>query len=112
MTADVVTENVPLTDEMAAALDEKVLAVFGNMAIDKRRLPMSQLQKRGVPAYVGEWVLDSIVPGRGALTTEESDKLAGWVGRYIPGPGDNNLIKHPPLAFLLISTHFNVLPAS
>ena len=50
MTADVVTENVPLTDEMAAALDEKVLAVFGNMAIDKRRLPMSQLQKRGVPA--------------------------------------------------------------
>ena len=32
MTADIVTENVPLTDEMAAALDEKVLAVFGNMA--------------------------------------------------------------------------------
>jgi len=108
MTANIVTENVPLTDEMAAALDEKVLAVFGNMAIDKRRLPMSQLQKRGVPAYVGEWVLDSIVPGRGALTAEESDKLARWVGRFIPGPGDNNLIKHRLLAGEVIKLLTNV----
>lgn len=94
MTVDIVSENVPLSDQLLAALDAKILAVFGNMAIDKRRLPMSQLQKRGVPAYVGEWILDSIVPGSGALSAEESEKLARWVGKYIPGPGDNNLIRH------------------
>ena len=33
-------------------LDHKVQRVFGDMVIDKRRLPSSQLQKRGVPAYV------------------------------------------------------------
>lgn len=94
MTVDIAPENVQLSEQMLAALDAKVLAVFGNMAIDKRRLPMSQISKRGVPAYVGEWVLDSIVPGNGPLTTEESDKLSRWVSKYIPGPGDNNLIKH------------------
>ena len=98
MTLGLTAENVQLSDQMLAALDAKVLAVFGNMAIDKRRLPMSQLQKRGVPAYVGEWILDSIVPGSGPLTTEESEKLSRWVGKYIPGPGDNNLIKHRLLA--------------
>lgn len=98
MTLEITSEKVQLPDELLAALDAKTLAVFGNMAIDKRRLPMSQISKRGVPAYVGEWVLDSIVPGSGPLTAEESDKLSRWVSKYIPGPGDNNLIKHRLLA--------------
>jgi ATP-dependent Lon protease len=51
---------------------DKVQHVFGRMAIDKRRLPMSQLKKRGVPAYVGEWLLESIVPGQGPITPEEA----------------------------------------
>ena len=98
MTLEITSEKVQLSDPMLAALDAKTLAIFGNMAIDKRRLPMSQISKRGVPAYVGEWVLDSIVPGSGPLTAEESDKLSRWVSKYIPGPGDNNLIKHRLLA--------------
>ena len=87
MTLDITTENVQLSDQMLAALDAKVLAVFGHMAIDKRRLPMSQLQKRGVPAYVGEWILDSIVPGSGALT---------WA--LPPRPCATRLARKPPLA--------------
>lgn len=98
MTLEITRDKVQLSDPMLAALDAKTLAIFGNMAIDKRRLPMSQISKRGVPAYVGEWVLDSIVPGSGPLTAEESDKLSRWVSKYIPGPGDNNLIKHRLLA--------------
>ncbi len=73
---------------------EKVARVFGRLAIDKRRLPSSQLQKRGVPAYVAEWVLDSIVPGIGQLTREEADKVQAWAAQRIPGSGDQELIKY------------------
>ena len=77
-----------------SSLDEKVQRVFDRLAIDKRRLPMSQLQKRGIPAYVGEWLLDAIVPGQGPITPEEASKIQKWADRFIPGPGDANLIKN------------------
>lgn len=68
--------------------------VFGDLAIDKRRLPASQLQKRGVPAYVGEWILDTLTPGDGALSAEEASKVQQWANKFISGPGDANLIKN------------------
>lgn len=82
------------SDAVSEDRDRKVLSVFGNLAIDKRRLPMSQLQKRGVPAYVAEWVLDSIVPGQGPLTEAEAAKVQAWADKYIPGPGDANITKN------------------
>lgn len=75
-------------------LDEKFRQVFGNLVIDKRRLPMSQLQKRGVPAYVAEWVLDTVVPGVGPLTPEEATKVQQWASRFIPGSSDGMTIKN------------------
>lgn len=75
-------------------LDEKVQEIFERLSIDKRRLPMSQLQKRGIPAYVAEWLLDAVVPGTGTLTPEEASKIQQWANRFIPGPGDSNLIKN------------------
>lgn len=80
--------------DMLSVVTDKARSVFGNLVIDKRRLPASQLQKRGVPAYVGEWVLDSIVPGEGALTKEESEHLQEWASHYIPGPRDAKRILH------------------
>ncbi len=83
------------TEGMAtASLSAKVVEVFGRLAIDKRRLLMSQLQKRGVPAYVAEWVLESVVPGVGPLTLEESEKVQDWARRVIPGATEQNVIKH------------------
>jgi ATP-dependent Lon protease len=81
-----------LKDEVE--LNQKVSAVFGSLAIDKRRLPASQLQKRGVPAYVGEWILDAITPGEGELTSEDAQKLQQWANKFIPAPGDANLNKN------------------
>ena len=78
------------TDQLA----KKVRKVFGDLAIDKRRLPGSQLQKRGVPAYVGEWILDTLAPGDGPLTAEDASKVQQWANKFIPGPGDSNLIKN------------------
>jgi ATP-dependent Lon protease len=79
---------------VTANLSAKVVEVFGRLAIDKRRLLMSQLQKRGVPAYVAEWVLESVVPGVGPLTLEESEKVQDWARRVIPGATEQNVIKH------------------
>ena len=64
-----------MQDQRIKQLEDKVIQAFGNLAIDKRRLPASQLQRRGVPAYVGEWILDSIVPG-GVPYAEETDRSA------------------------------------
>lgn len=75
-------------------LAEKVQRVFGELAIDKRRLPASQLQKRGVPAYVGEWILDHQIPGVGELSPEEASKVQQWASKFIPAPGDSNIIKN------------------
>jgi ATP-dependent Lon protease len=76
------------------SLADKVERVFRGLVIDKRRLPASQLQKRGVPAYVGEWLLDTLVPGRGELTEEEARKVREWAEKYVPGPNDQQIIKH------------------
>ena len=78
---------------LAGDLEAKIVKTFGEMAIDKRRLPMSQLQKRGIPAYVAEWVLETVIPGSGPITPEEADKVKDWAARNIPGPGDQNSIK-------------------
>ena len=75
-------------------LDEKVQYVFGNLVINKQRLPASQLQKSGVPAYVGEWILDTIVPGMGELESEEAIKAQSWASKFISPPGDVNQIKN------------------
>jgi ATP-dependent Lon protease len=74
-------------------LIEKVGQVFGNLCIDKRRLPQSQLKQRGVPSYVGEWVLDTIVHGTGELSEADAQKVQQWAARAIPGPDDQNMIK-------------------
>lgn len=83
--------NDVLTPEM---LNEKVSRVFGPLAIDKRRLPTSQLSKRNVPAYVAEWILDSLVPGEGAITPGELRKIQTWADRFIPLPGEAKIIRN------------------
>lgn len=82
------------TGVIASSLDKKVRDTFANLAIDKRRLPMSQLQKRGIPAYVAEWVLDTLVPGDGPLSEAEAEKVLAWATRFIPGPEQTNMIKN------------------
>lgn len=75
-------------------LSDKVQRVFGKLAIDKRRLPSSQLQKRGIPSYVGEWLIDSLVPGIGDMKPEEAAKVLKWAGTNMPGPGEQHIVKY------------------
>ncbi len=82
------------TTDALTTVVQKAKHVFGDLVIDKRRLISSQLQKRGVPAYVGEWVLDSVVPSEGPLTRKQSEELHEWAKRIIPTPRDEKLIKN------------------
>jgi ATP-dependent Lon protease len=91
---DASKQTLPLDAEALGQLNDKVNEVFRSLAIDKRRLPASQLSKRGIPAYVAEWVLESVVPGQGELTLAEANKVLEWAARVIPGPSEQNIIKH------------------
>jgi ATP-dependent Lon protease len=75
-------------------LDEKTKRVFGDISIDKRRLPITKLDKRGIPAYVAEWVIDMIAPSKGPLTDEQINKIRDWANRYIPGPDEAKVIQN------------------
>ncbi len=75
-------------------LNEKVRAVFGRLAIDKRRLPSSQLNRRNVPAYVAEWVLESLAPGEGPVSPDELAKIQAWADRFLPLPEEANIIRN------------------
>ena len=89
-----VPQGGPLCQDELRALNDKANAVFKSLAIDKRRLPASQLGGRGIPAYVAEWVLEKVVPGQGELTPAEAAKVIDWAARVIPGPSEQNIIKH------------------
>lgn len=67
--------------------------VFGNLVIDKTRLPSSGLSSIGVPSFVGEWLLDKIVPGSGALNTAELEKVNSFVNKAFPRKDDSEEIK-------------------
>ncbi len=74
--------------------NRKVKETFGNLSIDKRRLPSSQLNRRSVPAYVAEWVLDSYVPDEGPINSVDMNRIQSWADRYLPLPEDAKLIRH------------------
>jgi len=82
------------TFQEMSLFDQKIRWTFGSLAIDKRRMSMSQLSKRNIPAYVAEWLLDSLAPGDGPLNAEEGANVQQWADRYIPGSNDSNLIKN------------------
>src|SRR3990172_2880669 len=82
------------TDPFFIALDEKVQRVFGELSIVKRRLPSTKLDKRGIPAYVAEWAIDTISPGRGLLSQEQIGKVTDWANRFIPGPEEAKVIQN------------------
>ena len=79
-------------------LEHKIDRVFTNAAIDKRRLAASGLKNRGVPGYVAEWVLETVVPGQGELSSAEASKVQEWAARVIPKADEGNAIRNRLLA--------------
>lgn len=78
--------------EAVAYNNDLVRDVFGNLCIDKTRLPSSGLTSLGVPSFVAEWLLDKIVPGCGPLTAQELEKVNHFVKQAFPRKDDRNEI--------------------
>ncbi|MEH2338966.1 BREX system Lon protease-like protein BrxL [Nostoc sp.] len=72
--------------------NDLVREVFGNLCIDKTRLPSSGLSSIGVPSFVAEWLLDKIVPGSGTLTSIEVEKINSFIKKAFPRKDDRNEI--------------------
>jgi ATP-dependent Lon protease len=64
-------------------VDEKVSSVFGQLSVDKGRVARSALGASGLPAFVVEWVVTSLAPGRGELSPDHIGKLAE-AARLVP----------------------------
>ncbi|WP_017302744.1 BREX system Lon protease-like protein BrxL [Spirulina subsalsa] len=73
--------------------NQKIRDIFGELSIDKRRLPSSGLTSIGVPSFVAEWLLDKIVPGEGELTPQEHEKVNRFVQKAFPRKDDREEIK-------------------
>ena len=95
---------------MSIELNKKVREIFGNLAMNKQRLPSSGLSKLGVPAYVGEWVLEEIVPGEGVLSPQELENLNSFTAQMIPRKNEENVYKNRLLTRETVSilAHLNV----
>jgi ATP-dependent Lon protease len=94
MMKDLPGTTASVSDAFLSELDEKVQRIFGDLSIDKRRLPMTKLDKRGIPAYVAEWAIDMIAPGKGLLTQDQVNKIRDWANRYLPGPEEAKVIQN------------------
>ena len=83
---------------------ELVSAVFGNLSVDKSRLPANI--SAIAPKFVTEWLVDKLVPGRGKLTLAEQEKVNEFVQKAFPRKDDANLINfhiHKGEVYKLIS---------
>ncbi|MEH2197607.1 BREX system Lon protease-like protein BrxL [Nostoc sp.] len=72
--------------------NDLVREIFGNLCIDKTRLPSSGLSSIGLPSFVAEWLLDKIVPGSGTLTSIELEKVNNFIQKAFPRKDDRNEI--------------------
>ncbi|MCF4967137.1 BREX system Lon protease-like protein BrxL [Nostoc sp. CMAA1605] len=80
------------SNELLAYNQDLIIDVFGNLSIDKNRLPSSGLSSAGIPSFVAEWLLDKVVPGTGKLTTPELEKINNFVKKAFPRKDDYNEI--------------------
>ena len=78
----------------SSVIDKDIKDVFGPLATDKRRLPSSGLLKLGIPSYVGEWVIDEVVPGEGKLSDKELNELMANVSEIIPRRNEQSVYKN------------------
>jgi ATP-dependent Lon protease len=80
---------------MSKELDQKVQAVFGDVAIDRglvQRLGVSG-DDRHVPSYVMDWIITRESKNADG-TTQLSESVAKFIKDHLPSKGEKELVKH------------------
>jgi len=73
--------------------EQKALDYYGEVIINKHLIHEAGFGARAIPTYVGEWILSNFVED-GALTESSRQKIATFLGRFLPAKGQKDEIKN------------------
>lgn len=78
---------------MMEVFEQKALDYFGDVIINKALIYQAGFGARAIPTYVGEWILSKFTED-GALTGASRERIAGFLGKYLPTKGQKDEIKN------------------
>ena len=78
---------------MLEPFEQKALDYYGEVIINKYLLHEAGFGARAIPTYVGEWILTNFVQD-GELTEASRERIAAFLGRYLPSKGQKDEIKN------------------
>ena len=75
------------------SFEQKALDYYGEVIINKHLIHEAGFGARAIPTYVGEWILSHFVQ-EGRLTGESRERIAAFLGKYLPTKGQKDEIKN------------------
>jgi ATP-dependent Lon protease len=78
---------------MLESFEQKALDYYGEVIINKHLIHEAGFGARAIPTYVGEWILSHFAED-GLLTEESRERVAAFLGKYLPTKGQKDEIKN------------------
>lgn len=78
---------------MLEPFEQKALDYYGEVIINKGLIHEAGFGARAIPTYVGEWILSHFVE-EGQLTEASRERIAAFLGQYLPTKGQKDEIKN------------------
>lgn len=78
---------------MLESFEQKALDYYGEVIINKHLIHEAGFGARAIPTYVGEWILSHFAQ-EGQLTEESRERIAAFLGKYLPTKGQKDEIKN------------------
>jgi len=75
------------------SFEQKALDYYGEVIINKHLIHRAGFGARAIPTYVGEWILSAYAE-QGELTEASREKIAAFLGKYLPTKGQKDEIKN------------------
>ena len=73
--------------------EQKALDYYGEVIINKHLIHEAGFGARAIPTYVGEWILSNFAED-GGLNEQSRQKIAAFLGRFLPTKGQKDEIKN------------------
>ena len=78
---------------MLEPFEQKALDYYGEVIINKHLIHEAGFGARAIPTYVGEWILSHFAQD-GDLTESNRERIAAFLGKYLPAKGQKDEIKN------------------